>query len=447
MRYREFRLNLMELSDAVRRQTAERWRKENTNINNDQINYYLNQWEKYSSGFEPKFRDITRLTFDQVNQLIDNAEARAELKGKAKSQQTFDQNDDLIYNQNNLVILKGDLREKCIQYGKGYSWCISRTDANNMFYNYRMSHEEPMFYFVFDKDKPKDDIWHAVVIYVDNQGVFNVATANNPGDVEMSWDKIVQKHPKLRGLEQLFVHQPLTPNERDDYEKYSELVDLEKYKSFGLREKIKYIKFGHKLTDEQQAATDDVDLLGLYAKTMPTRITRDTFQRIKSGDRRKIMSDLLQMKARQWVEFAQSMQTPWSQLGLPKDVVSTVENSIAKYPDLAYNYARDAIGGRWPEAEKVIIKEIQDSKRKNQSEISNNREIAAKYARDVIGGRWPEAEPAIANDPYAAYYYARLVIGGRWPEAEPAIANDRVARAYAKYVIKGPWPEAGIDKV
>ena len=460
MRYSEFRIRLIELSDAVRRQTAERWRKENPQLTDAQINYYLDNWDRYSQGFETQYKDITRLTFAQVEQLIDHAQARAELKGKAKPEQTFDQNDDMIYNRNNLVVLKGDLREKCIQYGQGYSWCISRTDASNMFYSLRMRKNEPMFYFVFDKDRPKDDVWHAVVIYVDNDQVIHVATANNPGDVEMTWEQIVTKQPKLRGLEQLFVPQPLSPDERRDYEKFKDSRDLESYVAMSLRDKIKYIKFGHELTDEQQAATDDIDLLGLYAKSMPTRITKDTFRRIKSGDRRKMISDLLQQdKDMLLLDFASSVETPWHRMGLPEDVVDRVESRIAKRPSLAFDYARHVIRDRFPEGEPVIAKDpwfaseyarevIRGRWPEAEPVIAKNPPIALDYARHVIRGRWPEAEPEIAKRSNTAVWYALDVIKGRWPEAEPEIAKSNYAATkYAREVIRKPWPAAGIDSI
>ena len=67
-------------------------------------------------------------------------------------------------------------------------------------------------------------------------------------------------------------------------------------------------------------------------------------------------------------------------------------------------------------------------------------------AQYVIKGRWPEAERYIMKDPESAYFYAQHVIKGRWPEAERYIMKDpESAYWYAKYVIKGPWPEAGIE--
>jgi hypothetical protein len=66
---------------------------------------------------------------------------------------------------------------------------------------------------------------------------------------------------------------------------------------------------------------------------------------------------------------------------------------------------------------------------------------AYHYAREVIGGRWPEGEAAIATSPYSAYYYARDVIGGRWPEGEAAIATSP---DYAKFYLK-QFPEAKLE--
>ena len=69
---------------------------------------------------------------------------------------------DIVYDSNNLLILNGDTKEKCICYGRGYTWCISRQDASNMFNTYRYRYDEINFYFIFDKDLDNekwDDNW------------------------------------------------------------------------------------------------------------------------------------------------------------------------------------------------------------------------------------------------------------------------------------------------
>ena len=103
-----------------------------------------------------------------------------------------------------------------------------------------------------------------------------------------------------------------------------------------------------------------------------------------------------------------------------------------KDPVSAYEYAQDVIGGRWPEAEKVI---------------ASDPVSAFLYAQDVIGGRWPEAEKVIASNPESAYYYAKDVIGGRWPEGEKVIASaPNSAYLYAQDVIGDPNPRTWAER-
>lgn len=289
MRYIEFKIVeslLFELTDKVKNQVRDKFKNENPDLEDEKINYYLDRWDKYAKNFDPKYRDITRLSYEQVQRLIDDAATKAELKGGGE-RRDVNPDEDLIHNKNNLVIHKGDMKEKCIAYGEGYSWCISRKDASNMFYSYRMKANEPVFYFVFDKDKTEKDIWHKVVIYVDTNGVFNVATSDNPGDKTMTWEEIEQKQPKLRGLKSLFKSQPLSPGERADYEKYGKIVDDEDYNEFSLTDKYKYIRFGHQLTPTQQDDTPD-ELIPVYAKLMPVYITRTSWDRLKPRDKRYV---------------------------------------------------------------------------------------------------------------------------------------------------------------
>jgi hypothetical protein len=65
------------------------------------------------------------------------------------------------------------------------------------------------------------------------------------------------------------------------------------------------------------------------------------------------------------------------------------------------------------------------------------------YAKDVIGGRFPEGEAAIATDPRWAHEYARDVIGGRWPEGEAAIATG--PDPYYTLAYLGLFPEAKLE--
>ena len=99
MRAREFLL--LELTDKVKNLLRDRYQQENPNLQINIIDEYLNKWDRFAGSVSKEYRDITRLSFDQVKQLIDDAEFKSELKGKQKS---TDAQDKPVYDNNNLVI-------------------------------------------------------------------------------------------------------------------------------------------------------------------------------------------------------------------------------------------------------------------------------------------------------------------------------------------------------
>ena len=123
-----------------------------------------------------------------------------------------------------------------------------------------------------------------------------------------------------------------------------------------------------------------------------------------------------------------------------------VIGTIKRDSTYAYEYAKNIIGGRWPDGENAI---------------KTSSYYALKYAKFILkrdkswtykSGRWPEAEPYIMKDGYEAYEYASDILAmeptweypkGRWPEAEPYIMQSSSgAHMYAAYILKRRWPEA-----
>jgi hypothetical protein len=83
---------------------------------------------------------------------------------------------------------------------------------------------------------------------------------------------------------------------------------------------------------------------------------------------------------------------------------------------------------RWPEAEKIIIK---------------NARQATLYAIFNIRGRWHEAEKYIIKDAYFAYKYVTNAIKCPLPIAEPTILkNISITYRYMKEFKKYDWKEA-----
>lgn len=104
------------------------------------------------------------------------------------------------------------------------------------------------------------------------------------------------------------------------------------------------------------------------------------------------------------------------------------EKYIIQSPSNAYYYARQ-FKGRWPEAEPIIIQDI---------------DALVYYAISVLKGRWLEAEPRLLEmleerGPYAAAawatMYAKLAVRDRWPEGEDYIFNSKEHTAEYKHFL------------
>ena len=130
-------------------------------------------------------------------------------------------------------------------------------------------------------------------------------------------------------------------------------------------------------------------------------------------------------------------------------VIATIDD-----PNFCFDYWSNFIKKEWLLGEKNIIKSVNNGVRyacyigKRIKKIEKNilkdgkAVVVYQYAKDAIKGRWPEAEKIIATDARWAYHYAENVIKGRFAEAEIFIATDAYnAFVYAKNVIKGRWPE------
>ena len=86
---------------------------------------------------------------------------------------------------------------------------------------------------------------------------------------------------------------------------------------------------------------------------------------------------------------------------------------------------------RWAELEKIMLSH------------GDSIELPL-YAETVIGGRWPEAEPIMLKEPYVGYLYTMNVLKQRWPELEQEIIKRQdgsTACYYATGVLKRRWPE------
>jgi Leucine-rich repeat (LRR) protein len=286
--YKDFTINEA-FSKSIKDKLTIKFKAEKPDLTDEQIIYYIDEFDKMKSSPKVIEKDILKYSFIELEKLIDSFPKKVN-KSETGLDNLSQDDDDVIYNENNLLILTGDSREKCIKYGKGYKWCISRQDSSNMFNTYRFRYDEINFYFIFDKDRTDDN--RALVLLIDKNGKYYLANASNSGDFtgnkEYSYEQICGFQPKLKELKSLFKPLPLTQKEKEIHAKIKNVLKednlldffgsyeiLEAYISFGhvltdnqytnLTDELKskYINLGHELTDKQKLATNK-KLLGRY---------------------------------------------------------------------------------------------------------------------------------------------------------------------------------------
>lgn len=154
--------------------------------------------------------------------------------------------ENIIENNDEILILKGDDEHKCVKYGKGYSFCISRGGGGNMYGNYRLS-KASTFYFIFFKNIPKEDERHIMVLDRTDSGWEWTFGKNQTKVVQGGWDEIVAQFPILAKYEDKFVNKPLTPEEEEYQNKLQKFVynpSMEIFNKFSYKEKADVLKFG-----------------------------------------------------------------------------------------------------------------------------------------------------------------------------------------------------------
>lgn len=134
---------------------------------------------------------------------------------------------DVLYEDENIIILEGNTSSKCILYGEGESWCISKKDVN-LFTTYR-NNSQATIYFVLQKNEKYPE--HKIVIL--NYGNDNYSIADQSNDnkrtgsdqYSKTWREVEIELPNLKGKEKYFQYVPLTEEEKKYHELVSKVYD------------------------------------------------------------------------------------------------------------------------------------------------------------------------------------------------------------------------------
>lgn len=204
---------------------------------------------------------------------------------------------DKIYDKDGIEIYKGDDVHKCISYNptnasgrKKYGWCVTQVGNTNYDY-YRFGDKAPTFYFVFDRNKPDTDKWHAFVVQVtaDNKQ-YIVTDANNRGDIDTKdngWEgvsKIVSPDTwnHIKNLKDYFKPIALSPVERGRKFASGKNLSVDEFKELTQDEKILYVQGK---ASKNQISSDILKLLPQYKIQLEGRTTTLANVAIDSGQK------------------------------------------------------------------------------------------------------------------------------------------------------------------
>jgi predicted nucleotidyltransferase len=187
------------------------------------LDAYINNIASLGNEAKPfSYRDAEKTLIDVANNKgwVKQDNVAAQTHGVEKPHDA-----DIMFEDDNITILKAPSKAKCIMYGQGYSWCISQTSLN--YYNtYRIQYGGTI-YFVLNKKLSKEDNERVCVILRYSNNKYGIADKTNSGqrsggpDVAGGGFGYVESQlPWLRGMGQYFPENPVTESERE----YAEAV-------------------------------------------------------------------------------------------------------------------------------------------------------------------------------------------------------------------------------
>lgn len=250
----EYRKLMLEFSEGAIRNIVKKFHNDATER---EIRREIDDFEKYKKSLQKKdpFQYKTWIEFTEA---IHAAKGKAEFKKGTPTQDVVANQDDIIADDENVTIYRGDSQDKCVLYGKGYTFCISRKAGGNMFSNYRLG-KESTFYFIYFKKKPKSVTDHIMVLDHTKNGWEWTFADNHTQEVRGGWNEIFGRYPELGIYKDLLVNKKLDGDEKkfiQGLKDFRENPTLEQFELFSYGEKIKVLKSTQFIKDDVWESLD-----------------------------------------------------------------------------------------------------------------------------------------------------------------------------------------------
>lgn len=246
---------LLEFTEPAILRFIEKFRR--FNVDEQTIRQYIKDFETYKNSPLITIKDPNQYKdFVSFKQNVDAAKNKAAFK-KRNIPNVSDDSPTAseaisLENDADVEIYKGDEEHKCVKYGLGYSFCISRPGGGNMYGSYRLD-KASTFYFIYFKKIPKTDPRHILVLDRTNRGWEWTFGDNKTKVIDGGWSELISVFPVLTKYEHLFVNNPLTDKEREYRQEVKEFLknpSAEKFKTYDYELQVLIAKSGKKMQDD-----------------------------------------------------------------------------------------------------------------------------------------------------------------------------------------------------
>lgn len=183
-------LLLLEYSKGATKQLINKFKKENGQLEDDMIKAYINRFKQIKSNLDEP--DIFQYSWDELEGTVDGYRSRKDkrTKGSAIKSNAVNKDEDVLYDKNGIIVVKGSSKEKCIKLSSGYNFCIGSEDEDMNAYDvYRKKGGGATPYFVFNTNLDEDHRYHVVVIYTfaSKENVYSLTDAKNTHENEQAF--------------------------------------------------------------------------------------------------------------------------------------------------------------------------------------------------------------------------------------------------------------------
>ena len=233
-----------EYSEKIIEQLVAKFMQEDPTEDEDVIRAYIKRFDRIKGDSSILNKDIFSYSLEKLRYVLIDF-----FKDSKPKSFKGDTDMDVVYNRGNVKIYRADSRNKCITYGKGYSFCIS-SYSDTASYRKHIIRDKGTPYFILNKnytnrsnngffEKPEHMM---VIIAHDGSGIHNdnvglikfkdneelaaykdafsldkfysVTTAHNMGESYfIKFDNIAKMYPFLEGLESVFEIFPVSEKE------------------------------------------------------------------------------------------------------------------------------------------------------------------------------------------------------------------------------------------